>query len=281
MPARLTKLTRTGTPKAVAASRAIADPRKRLHRVIELLEANLGLPVWDGRKDALEVMVLTILSQNTTDPNALRGYQTLAAAHPAKSPTGKRPETLPRDAAGNVDKVALRLSNAATAVEPPDWDAVARLPQRELASLIRAAGLPESKSGSILALLGWVHDVTGRYSLDAAIEKLGLDASMEALGKLKGIGIKTITVTLIEATGADICPVDTHVHRIINRLGIVDTGSNRDKTYALLKPMIPAGHAYGLHHNLLTFGRTVCVAKNPRCDVCPLRKLCPREGLSS
>jgi endonuclease-3 len=67
----------------------------------------------------------------------------------------------------------------------------------------------------------------------------------------------------------------------VNRLGIVDTGSNRDKTYVLLKPLIPAGHAYGLHHNLLTFGRTVCVAKSPRCETCPLRKLCPRVGLPS
>lgn len=281
MPARLTTLSRTGVPHREAAVRAVKDPRKRLLRVLDLLDANLGVPVWDGRKDALEVMVLTILSQNTTDPNALRGYQNLAAKLPAKRATGKDARKLPRDADGQIDKVALRLSNAADAVEPPDWVAVAKLSQKLLAEYIRAAGLPDSKSGAILALLHWVKDVTGKYSLDAAIEQLGLDASIQSLSQLKGIGVKTISVTLIEATGADLCPVDTHVHRILNRLGIVSTGDNRDKTFALLKPMLPPGRAYSLHHNLLTFGRTVCTAKNPRCGECFLRKLCPQIGVQA
>ncbi|MCA8913548.1 MAG: hypothetical protein KDB82_17820 [Planctomycetes bacterium] len=274
MPARLSKLQREGVPHREVAKRAIKDPLKRLIKAIDLLDVNLGVAVWDGHKDALEVLVLTILSQNTTDPNALRGYQNLAKHLPGK-PTGKDASTLPRDEAGNVDKVKLRLSNAATAVEPPDWAKVAKLKRKQLADYIRAAGLPDAKSGAILALLGWLDETIGEYSLDAAIEKLGVDASMEALSGLNGIGVKTIGVTLIEALGADLCPVDTHVHRIINRLGIVDTKSNRDKTFALLKPMIPKGRAYSLHHNLLTFGRTVCTAKSPRCAECFLRKLCP------
>ncbi len=277
MPARLSKLKRTGTPHREEATRAVKDPRKRLVRVIDLLEANLGVAVWDGPKDSLEVLVLTILSQNTTDPNALRGYQNLAAHLPGKH-TGKDASKLPRDAAGNIDRVALRLSNAAVAVEPPDWSAVANLPQKTLADYIRAAGLPDSKSGAILALLHWLKEAVGNYSLDAAIRKLGVDASMEALAGLKGIGVKTVSVTLIEALGADLCPVDTHVHRIINRLGVVDTKAQRDKTFALLKPLIPPGRAYSLHHNLLTFGRTICTAKRPKCDACFLRKLCPTAG---
>jgi endonuclease-3 len=279
MPARLNKLTRTGVPHRDEATRPIKDPRKRLVRVIDLLEANLSKAVWDGRKNALEVLVLTILSQNTTDPNALRGYQNLATHFPASRASGKDGSKLPRDESGNIDRVKLRLSNAADAVEPPDWAAVATLPQKRLAQLIRAAGLPESKSASILALLKWLHAAVGEYSLDAAIEKLGVDASMEALTQLKGIGVKTISVTLIEALGADLCPVDTHVHRVINRLGIVEAKADRDKTFRLLKPMIPAGRAYSLHHNLLTFGRTTCTARSPKCPGCFLRALCPSADL--
>ncbi|MEZ5993566.1 MAG: hypothetical protein R3E76_14610 [Planctomycetota bacterium] len=274
MPARLSKLQREGVPHRVVATRAIKDPRKRLIKAIDLLDANLGVAVWDGRKNALEVLVLTILSQNTTDPNALRGYQNLTKHLPGET-TGKDASTLPRDAAGNVDKVKLRLSNACTAVEPPDWAGVAKLSQKKLGDYIRAAGLPDAKAGAILALLNWLDQTVGEHSLDAAIEKLGIDASMEALAGLKGIGVKTIGVTLIEALGVDLCPVDTHVHRIINRWGIVDTKSNRDKTFTLLKPLIPEGRAYSLHHNLLTFGRTICTAKSPKCGVCFLRKLCP------
>jgi len=135
--------------------------------------------------------------------------------------------------------------------------------------------LPESKSASILAALAWLDATVGAYDLDAALQRLGVDGMTEALSGLKGIGVKTISVTLIEALGADLCPVDTHVHRVINRLGVVETKSDRDRTYRLLKPMIPPGRAFGLHHNLLTFGRTVCTARAPKCEECNLRRLCP------
>lgn len=275
MPARTTPLKRTGTPRKSAAQSPVADPRKRLVRVIDLLEANLGTPVWDGPKDALEVLVLTILSQNTTDTNALRSYQNLSRKLPPSTPTGRDASRIPRTEDGAPDKVKLRLSNCANAVEPPDWAAVAALSQRQLADLIRTAGLPDAKAASILAALKWLGDETGAYRLEPLIDKLGVDAAIEAMTHIKGIGVKTASVTLIEAMGADLCPVDTHVHRIINRLGIVDTGDARDKTFAQLREMIPAGRAYGLHHNLLTFGRTVCLARGPRCPTCPLRKLCP------
>lgn len=273
MPARLTKLKRQGHTRRDEAARPIRDPRARLLRVIALFETNLGKPVWDGRKDALEVLVLTILSQNTTDPNALRAYQNLSAALPA--PDAGKTAGLPRDSAGAVDRVKLRLGDAANAVNPPDWAGVAALARPQLAALIRAAGLPDAKSGAILGALHWLRDLTGGYALEDAIGKLGLDAAMDALRQVKGIGVKTISVTMIEALGADLCPVDTHVHRIVNRLGVVDTKTNRDKTFTLLQPMLPAGDGYSLHHNLLTFGRSVCTAKAPQCSTCFLRALCP------
>lgn len=275
MPARTTPLKRTGTPRKVAASRGIADRRKRLLRAMDLLDANLGVPLWDGPKDALEVLVLTILSQNTNDANALRGYQNLTRKLPRTLPAGRDASQIPRTADGAVDKVKLRLSNCARAVEPPDWAKVAGLTQAQLADLIRTAGLPDAKAATILAVLKWLADTTGGYRLEPLIEKLGVDEAVAAMTRIKGLGIKTATVTLIEAMGADLCPVDTHVHRIVNRLGVVDTGDARDKTFTLLRAMIPTGRAYALHHNLLTFGRTLCLARNPKCPACPLRKLCP------
>lgn len=270
MPARTTPVKRTGSPVIVAAGGPVRDRRKRALAVIDLLEKNIGTPVWDGRKNALEVLVLTILSQNTNDANALRAYQNLSRRLPGGL---TRQDTLPRDAAGAVDKIKLRLSNAASAVAPPHWAQVARLSAGELGDLIRVAGLPAAKARCILAVLDWLapHD----FSLEHIIDKLGLDEAMAAMTRIKGVGAKTAAVTMIEACGADLCPVDTHVHRIINRLGVVHTGADRDKTFALLRDMIPAGRAYALHHNLLTFGRTVCTAKSPKCGQCVLRKLCP------
>ena len=270
MPARTTQLKRLGAPTHVEAKRAIKDPRKRLLAVIDLLEQNLGRPVWDGPKDALEVLVLTILSQNTNDANALRAYQNLAR----KLPAGQtRTDTLPRDPSGQIDKIKLRLSNAAIAVAPPSWPAVARLSQDELAEHIRVAGLPAAKSACIHAVLAWLEPFD--FKLERVIESRGLNDAMAEMTRIKGVGVKTASVTMIEACGADLCPVDTHVHRIINRLGIVDTKEARDKTFAQLREMLPKARAYALHHNLLTFGRTVCTAKSPKCGECVLRKLCP------
>lgn len=270
MPARTTPLKRLGTPRTSAARAAIKDPRQRLLKVMDLLESNLGVPVWDGPKNGLEVLVLTILSQNTNDLNALRAYQNLAAKYPAGE---SRTSALPRDAHGQIDKVQLRLSNAAAAVAPPNWAAVSALTEVQLAEHIRIAGLPGSKAASIAAVLRWLKP--HGFSLERVMEQAGADATVAQMTGIKGVGVKTAAVTLIEACGADLCPVDTHVHRIINRLGIVQTKEARDKTFELLKAMIPKGRGYALHHNLLTFGRTVCTAKNPKCGPCVLRALCP------
>ncbi|MHC4840909.1 MAG: endonuclease III domain-containing protein [Planctomycetota bacterium] len=275
MPARLNKLKRKGEIKRTVAARPIKDPKRRLVKVIDLLEANLGKPVWDGRKDALEILVLTILSQNTTDPNALKGYQNLTQKYPSEPSGSKDAAALPRDANGQVDKVKIRLSDAAKAIDPPDWAVVSKLPKKKLADAIRYAGLPDSKSGAILAALHWIEDQRDDYRLEPLIDSLGVDEVLEKLTALKGIGPKTVTVTLIEAAGADLCPVDTHVHRLINRLGILDTKQDRDRTFRLLRPMMPDGRAFGLHHNLLTFGRTICTARSPKCGDCFLKRLCP------
>lgn len=274
MPARLKPLIRRGPTRRAKASAPPADPRRRLLRAMDLLEANLGQPQWDGPKDALEVLVLTILSQNTNDRNALAAYQNLVRKFPAGP---ARPDSLPRNADGQLDKIKLRLSDAARAVAPPRWDDVASLSAGELAEIIRVAGLPASKAKSILALLHWLRD-RGGYRLEEQIGKLGMEQAMAEMTRIKGIGVKTAAVTLIEAMGADLCPVDTHVHRIINRLGIVQTKAARDRTFALLRELVPAGRAYALHHNLLTFGRTVCLARRPKCDECPLARLCPSRG---
>jgi endonuclease-3 len=277
MPARATPVKRTGTPQHAEAAGPVRDKNKRLLKVLDLLEANLGTPIWDGPKNALEVLVLTILSQNTNDNNALKAYQNLARTFPAGQ---TRADTLPRDAQGNVDRIKLRLSNAATAVAPPDWKRVAALSPEALADIIRVAGLPGSKSDSILAVLSWLSEFG--FRLERVIESLGLDEAMAAMTQIKGVGVKTASVTMIEAYGADLCPVDTHVHRIINKLGIVDTKAARDKTFDLLRALLPAGRAYALHHNLLTLGRTLCTARSPRCAECFLRKLCPsREDVTS
>ncbi len=286
MPARTTPLKRKPGAKAGGSPlRWVADPAKRLERICDVLEAELGVPVWEGPRDGLEVLVLTVLSQNTTDLNALRGYAQLCQRYPRaggekSNIKAKNPDAIPRLADGSVDPVAIRLSQVADAFDSPDWERVRTMPQRELEDAIRPAGLPASKAGAIQRVLNWLVERTDTWRLEDALAGMDHVAAAAQLSSLKGIGPKTAAVTLIEATGADLCPVDTHVHRLVGRMGIVDTNADRDRTYKLLQALMPSGRGFALHHNLLTLGRTVCLARGPKCAECPVRPLC-KEGSGS
>jgi endonuclease-3 len=238
--------------------------------------------VWDGPRDALEVLVLTVLSQNTTDLNALRGYTRLCEAYPRPGVTDaiKNAAMIPRMADGSVDPVAIRLSQVAEAFFAPDWPAVMAAPVKDLENVIRPAGLPNSKAPAIQRVLHWLQESTGGFRLETAIAGLSTEAAIAKLSSLKGIGLKTAAVTLIEATGADVCPVDTHVHRIVGLLGVVETTGDRERTHRMLQPLIPSGKGFALHHNLLTLGRTVCHARGPKCGECPVQKLCAAGRLA-
>jgi len=91
---------------------------------------------------------------------------------------------------------------------------------------------------------------------------------------LKGVGVKTVAVMLLFACGRDCFAVDTHVHRIVRRLGLVPEAVNAVKTFRLMKPLVPKGKALSLHVNLLKLGRTLCRPTAPRCRECPLRRMC-------
>jgi len=71
----------------------------------------------------------------------------------------------------------------------------------------------------------------------------------------------------------DVCPVDTHLFRTVNRLRII-SASNRDKTFFLLNDNFPKNIAHSFHTNLIRLGREICTPKNPSCGICPLEKIC-------
>jgi endonuclease-3 len=98
---------------------------------------------------------------------------------------------------------------------------------------------------------------------------------MQTFCQLKGIGVKTMAVVLTFSCGADIFPVDTHVHRLCRRLGLVppETPSAK-KTFELMQSRVPPGKAFSFHINLIEHGRQVCKARKPLCEQCPLTNVC-------
>lgn len=246
----------------------------RVEKVVSLLEDNLGVPGHPGRRNALQVLVVTILSQNTTDPNALRAYENMVEAFPPPEEE-EHSRAVPRTEDGEVDSVKIRMSQVADTFPSPDWDDVREAESDVLEDAISVCGLQQSKAATIQRALEWVRSQNDRYSLEEVLAEVEdpYDAA-RTLSDIKGIGIKTAAVTLMEADQVDLCPVDTHVHRICQRLRLVEPSSSRKKTFRELQPLIPEGKGHSFHHNLLTFGRTVCTAQNPDCEDCFLNRIC-------
>lgn len=256
------------------AGRWVSRNDTRLEKTIELLEANLGIPDHPGKRNALQVLVVTILSQNTTDPNALQAYENMLEEFPPSSGSGGDGEELPRNEDGSIDSVKLRMSQVADALPSPDWRAVQEAPPEVLEDCISVCGLQQSKAATIQRALEWLDEREGSYDLEGLLGDQQPYEAARTLSDIKGIGIKTAAVTLMEADEMDVCPVDTHVHRICQRLRLVEETSSRKKTFRDLQPLIPEGKGHSFHHNLLTFGRTVCTARDPDCENCFLQRIC-------
>jgi endonuclease-3 len=170
------------------------------------------------------------------------------------------------------DKAYKRLRD-----QLPTWEGVLSAPVSVVAEAIKIAGLSQQKAARMKEILGWIQDEFGKLSL-AALRDFDDDTALKLLTGRKGIGIKTAAVVLMATMGRDLCPVDTHVHRISKRLGWINDKTTAEKTFWQLRPHIPAGQGHSLHMNLLQFGRTICQARKPDCGNCFMWNMCVWEG---
>ena len=210
--------------------------RAKTRRIETILRRRYGEYRWEGPDEILDSVVHTILSQNTTDLNSARAYRALRKKFPT-------------------------------------WSAAMRAPVSALADSIRVGGLANNKSRWIRELLLWVKKTRGRMTLEDLRDKSPAEMLAE-MGRLNGIGVKTVYVTLMFACGRDVFPVDTHIYRIVRRVGLVRWSASREQTTDAMQPLVPKGKCMTLHVNLIRFGRDVCAARNPACPACPLSPIC-------
>ena len=102
------------------------------------------------------------------------------------------------------------------------------------------------------------------------LRKKSDDEIFEELLSLDGVGLKTAACVLVFLLGRDVFPVDTHIHRICNHLGLTPNCKTPENTFERMKVVVPKGRAYTFHINLIRLGREVCKARNPLCGNCPL-----------
>jgi len=206
-----------------------------IHR---LLIEQYGDHSWQPRLDPLSELVLTILSQNTNDVNRDQAWQRLRE----------------------------RFSG-------PDWPKVMAAPTEELAEAIRPGGLADTKAPRIQEALRTILAERGELSLDF-LAHVSVEEAKGWLMQLKGVGPKTAAIILLFSLGRPAFPVDTHIHRLSRRLGLIPSNASREKAHRLLEELLPSEIYYAFHLNLIAHGREVCRARGPRCAICVLQAHC-------
>ncbi len=219
----------------------IAALRKKTARVALILERHLGVPERRTPPAApLDMLIATILSQNTNDRNSHRAYTELRRRF-------------------------------------PKWDLVASARLSTIRAAIRSGGMANQKAPRIKAVLDAVRSRYGAYDLRKLGRKSN-EQIIGELTALNGVGAKTAACVLLFSLGRDVFPVDTHVHRLCTRLRLAPDSPDPERTYEAMKDLVPPGKGHSLHTNFIRFGRGVCRSSNPLCGICPLYAECGFEG---
>lgn len=155
------------------------------------------------------------------------------------------------------------------------WDAVQHAPTNELTRLLAPVQYPEVKAPNIQKVLARIYDERGEYNIDFLAE-MPTDEALAWLLSLPGVGLKTATLLLLFNFGKLVLPVDTHVHRVSTRLGLISAKTTAEKAHHVLLAMLPqdAETLYNFHVLLFRHGQNVCIWREPRCHLCPLRNIC-------
>lgn len=205
--------------------------------VLRRLEGVYGRRPWRRWGPPLEGLIATVLSQHTSDVNSAAAYRQL--------------------------RRTFRT-----------WRACLAAPAEAVEAAIRCGGLARQKTLSIQAILRTLQADRGALSLDF-LTRWPLERAREYLRALPGVGPKTAACVLMFNLGRPALPVDTHIHRVAGRLGLISEGTSAEKAHLLLESACPPRRVYAFHVLLIQHGRKVCRARNPRCEECPLSDLCP------
>ncbi|MCJ7546174.1 MAG: endonuclease III [Deltaproteobacteria bacterium] len=214
------------------------DEEKRLvlQKVAEVLIKAYGVPGQGPLDDPLEVLIRTVLSQNTTDRNRDLAYEGLRTRFPR-------------------------------------WEELLEADPTEIAEAIKVGGLARQKSARIKEILRWVHDRWGAMTI-ARLCEIGTEEARGILLGLKGVGLKTANCVLAFGCGRAVFPVDTHILRITKRLGLIPAQATAEKAHGLLAELVLEGMAIPLHLNLIRYGKEICKARRPHCSRCLFPELC-------
>ena len=209
---------------------------KRAVKIHERLLEFYGEPIWRNPLPAIDELVSTILSQNTNDINRDRAFNALRA----------------------------KFST---------WEQVRDAQANDVVEAIRPSGLANQKGPRIQQVLRSITEE--RRSLDLSFLKdMSIEEARNWLTKFNGVGPKTAAIVLCFSLDMPAFPVDTHVYRVTGRIGLRPEKMTVEQAHPHLESLFPPETYYAAHLNIIRLGREICQARRPRCEVCPIIKLC-------
>jgi len=209
---------------------------KRALKIHERLLEFYGEPIWRNPLPAIDELVSTILSQNTNDINRDRAFNALRA----------------------------RFST---------WDQVRDANVSDVVEAIRPSGLANQKGPRIQQVLRSITEERGSLDL-SFLKDLSVEEARNWLTRFNGVGPKTAAIVLCFSLDMPAFPVDTHVYRVTGRIGLRPEKMTVEQAHPHLESLFPPETYYAAHLNIIRLGREICQARRPRCEECPIIKLC-------
>lgn len=209
----------------------------KIEKILKLLISAYGDRAPERRLEPVDELILTILSQNTSDVNSRRAFKSLTEAFGG-------------------------------------WDKVAHAPAAKIAESIRAGGLAQVKSVYIKKVLQYLEKDVHGYDL-LFLKAMKPAAARAWLTRLPGVGMKTASCVLLFSLGMPAFPVDTHVLRVAVRLGLLAPKTTATAAHLEMERLVRPADIYRCHVLMIEHGRRTCKAQRPLCGNCIISSLCP------
>jgi endonuclease III len=209
--------------------------------VLHILRQKIALPKWTkSRNDPFGTLVVTIISQNTTDRNTARAFENLS---------------------NNIE------------ITP---EALAKAELGKIESSIKPAGLHKSKAKTIKQAASTI--LEKYHGTLQPILSLPLEEARKTLMQFQGVGPKTADVVLLFSANQPTIPVDTHVNRVAKRLGFAPEKGDYEAVRISLQSLFDQNNYLAVHMLLIAHGQRYCKARQPLCEECPVKMYCPTKG---